>query len=108
MRKKGRRQIKFTRFEAYQDLIIMAFIYPNRQIMGKNGVMVDVNKGEIVYNLKALCKRWAWNRNIVEKFLASLVKLGYVEYVETTRKGEKFVPAFGKIRFKTKGLPWGI
>jgi len=62
----------FTRSQAWIDLIILANHKEN--FFYKRGVKVNVNIGQVGYDLDSLGKRWKWSRGKVERFINELEK----------------------------------
>lgn len=62
----------FTRTQAWIDLLIIA--NHNSGFFYKRGIRVNVNRGQIGYDLDSLGKRWKWSRGKVERFINELEK----------------------------------
>lgn len=72
---------KFTRGQAWVDLIILAnhtdsFFY-------KRGVKIDVKRGECARSVVELADRWQWSRTKVNKFLNDLKKEQQIDFKKT-------------------------
>jgi len=62
----------FNRSMAWIDLLLLANHSEN--YFFKRGIRVDVNIGQIGYDLDSLAKRWKWSRGKVERFILMLEK----------------------------------
>lgn len=63
---------KFCRNMAWIDLLLLANHEPN--FFYKRGIRVDVNIGQIGYDMDTLAKRWKWSRNKIERWFRELEK----------------------------------
>jgi hypothetical protein len=62
----------FTRSMAWIDMLLIANHTDN--YFFKRGIRVDIEKGQIGYDLDTLSKRWKWSRGKAERFLSMLEK----------------------------------
>ena len=62
----------FTRSMAWIDMLLIANHSDN--FFFKRGIRVDIETGQIGYDLDTLGKRWKWSRGKVERFLQMLEK----------------------------------
>ena len=63
---------KFTRGQAWVDLIILA--NHESAYFYKRGVKININRGQVGWSSVALSERWKWSRSKVNKFLNDLKK----------------------------------
>jgi len=61
---------RFTRSQAWVDLLLLANHKPNTVFI--RGNEVNTNIGELCFSELTLAKRWNWNRKTVDKFLGML------------------------------------
>lgn len=66
----------FTRSMAWIDMLLIANHTDN--YFFKRGIRVDIEKGQIGYDLDTLSKRWKWSRGKAERFLNMLEKDGQI------------------------------
>lgn len=63
---------KFCRIMAWVDLLLLA--NHSNGIFYKRGIRVEVNRGQLGYDIDTLAKRWKWSRGKVERWLSELEK----------------------------------
>jgi hypothetical protein len=61
---------KFTRGQAWMDLLLIANWRPGRIL--KRGIWVDLKPGQIGWSLESLAKRWRWSKGRVMRYLNEL------------------------------------
>ena len=61
---------KFTRGQAWVDLIILANHRPGH--IRKRGIRIDLERGDVGWSERELAKRWRWSRNKVRRFINEL------------------------------------
>lgn len=66
----------FTRSMAWVDMLLIANHTDN--FFFKRGIRVDIETGQIGYDLDTLSKRWKWSRGKAERFLQMLEKDGQI------------------------------
>lgn len=104
----------FTKWQAWCDLILMAYFTPTDFFV--RGVKVKAKRGCVYMSLKELEKRWRWSRGKVERFLKYLeederikIKPNNVVNCISIQNYEKFQgegrPANGRTNEPTNGHP---
>ncbi len=58
---------KFTRFEAWQDLVSLAYFKDKEKLI--QGKLVLIARGSFDTAAQQLAERWKWDRQTVERFL---------------------------------------
>jgi len=61
---------KFTKFQAWTDLLLMAN-HKDAQVSIR-GILVKVNRGQVLASEEYLAERWKWSRGKVRRFMQSL------------------------------------
>ncbi len=64
------KQEKFTRGQAWVDLILLANHKPG--YIRIRGVKVEIKRGQLAHSELTLAKRWKWSRGKVRRFLKEL------------------------------------
>ena len=64
------KQEKFTRGQAWVDLIMLANHKPG--YIRVRGIKVDIDRGQLAHSELTLAKRWKWSRGKVRRFLKEL------------------------------------
>jgi len=62
----------FTRSQAWVDLLLIANNKPG--MFYKRGIRVEVERGQVGYDIETLAHRWKWSRGKVERFISGLEK----------------------------------
>lgn len=75
---------KFSRYEAWLDLLMMAN-HSDARVM-QDGELVDVKRGERITSIRKLMDRWKWSNTKVVKFLEVLKKDEMISYEITPKK----------------------
>lgn len=70
---------KFTKAQAWVDLISLARYEENDSYFYVRGIKVNVSIGQLAFTESKLADRWKWSRNKVRAFLATLEKMGNIE-----------------------------
>lgn len=64
------KQEKFTRGQAWIDLILLANHKPSKIMI--RGIEISIERGQLAYSELTLAKRWKWSRGKVRRFLSYL------------------------------------
>jgi hypothetical protein len=75
---------KFSKFEAWIDLLLMVNHKDNTSVLG--GELVHVKRGQRITSIRKLCKRWAWSNTKVVKFLQLLEADGMIKVENDAKK----------------------
>jgi len=75
---------KFSRYEAWIDLIMMANHRQNRVFV--DGELLTVNRGQFMTSIRTLCRRWEWSNTKVMTFLKMLTNDEMIVYNSDTKK----------------------
>lgn len=75
---------KFSQFQAWVDLLLMANHKDNRIML--DGNLVTVERGSRVTSIRRLCDRWGWSNSKVSKFLNCLENDGMIKRKSDTKK----------------------
>lgn len=67
----------FTRGQAWVDMLLIANASPG--FIRKQGVRIDLSRGDIGWSELELSKRWEWSRGKVRRFFDELEKDGMIE-----------------------------
>ena len=67
---------KFTKGQAWIDLLLWAAHTPNKQLI--KGTLIHVGRGEQIRSQLTLAKAWNWDRKTVSRFLKLLEKDGMI------------------------------
>ena len=79
---------KFTRFEAWIDLLQLASYKDGHSVM-VNNKMFTLNKGEIIASFRFLEKRWNWSNNKIKNYFLLLEKATWMR--REMRQGQTIV-----------------
>lgn len=74
---------KFSRFEAWIDLLMMVNHEDSKVVLGNE--IVEVKRGQRITSIRQLCDRWGWSNTKVTQFLKLLETDGMIRY-ESDRK----------------------
>ena len=78
----------FHKQEAYIDLCLMA-TYSDRDVVD-NGVMIHLERGQLLVSVPYLMKRWGWGNTRVRTFLNTLENSGQITLTkQATKQGTK-------------------
>ncbi|UWE05303.1 hypothetical protein [Laceyella sacchari] len=75
---------KFSKFEAWIDLLMMVNHKDNTMLFG--GELVHVKRGQRITSIRQLCDRWTWSNTKVNKFLQLLEADGMVKVESDAKK----------------------
>jgi hypothetical protein len=75
---------KFSKFEAWIDLILQANYFDNKFLLGNEVVLVA--RGSFVTSIRKLSKRWSWSNSKVKAFLSLLESQQMVVQKSDTKK----------------------
>ena len=75
---------KFSRFEAWLDLLMMANHEDSRVILGNE--IVCVKRGQRITSIRKLCEKWGWSNTKVTQFLKLLETDNMIEVETDTKK----------------------
>lgn len=68
----------FSRAEAYIDLTRRASFRDEPASLPERG-RINVRRGQLAASLRFLAKEWGWKKSKVERFLATLQRIGWIE-----------------------------
>jgi hypothetical protein len=74
---------KFTKFEAWIDLLLEANHKDNKFLLGSE--LVEVKRGQTITSIRKLCERWGWSNTKVTQYLNLLQNDGMI-WVESDSK----------------------
>lgn len=74
---------KFSRFEAWIDLLMMMNHEDSKVILGNE--IIEVKRGQRITSIRQLCERWRWSNTKVTQFLELLQNDG-MAIIESDRK----------------------
>jgi len=74
-------QEKFTRGQAWVDLILLA--QHKEGYVRKRGIRIDLKPGQLAWSLKSLADKWRWSIGKVKRFLIELQTDGQIELQNT-------------------------
>jgi hypothetical protein len=63
---------RFTKMQAWFDLLLLARHSEKPATVSIRGNMVEVKRGQLCYSMVSLARRWKWNRRTVLSFLSHL------------------------------------
>jgi len=72
---------RFSKGQAWIDLLLLAGYKDNT--FNIRGNKINLKRGQLGYSIRALAKRWKWNRRTVNKFLLELSKCGKIQHRKT-------------------------
>lgn len=72
---------KFCRGMAWVDMLLLANHAPG--FFYKRGIRVDIQAGQLGYDIDSLAKRWKWSRNKVNRWLKDLENSKQIERQKT-------------------------
>lgn len=75
---------KFSRFEAWIDMLLMVNHSDNKTV--HDGKLVTVKRGQRITSLRQLSERWSWSTTKVDAFLKLLESDGMIEVKKDTKK----------------------
>lgn len=75
---------KFSKYEAWIDLIMMANHKDNSFLFGNK--IIEVAKGQFITSIRKLCDKWEWSNSKVVQFLELLMKQEMIVYKSDTKK----------------------
>ena len=75
---------KFSRFEAWIDLLLMVNHEDTKVVLGNE--IIDVKRGQRITSIRQLCDRWGWSNTKVTKFLKLLEDDGMITVKNDTKK----------------------
>ena len=61
---------RFTKMQAWIDLLILANHQPNTLYL--RGLEVHIDRGQLCYSQVSLAERWKWNKRTVNSFISTL------------------------------------
>lgn len=85
---------RFSKLEAWVDLLLMANYRDNRFMLGN--VEIEVKKGSKLTSIKDLSERWRWSRTKTKNFLDFLQRDGMACYKSTTKYTLITIENYGK------------
>ena len=71
---------RFTKAQAWIDLLILANHKQKPETFFIRGNEINLERGQLGYAIKTLAKRWKWNERTVDKFLLMLQKDEMIQY----------------------------
>ena len=77
-------QRKFTKFEAWIDILLEVNHKDNKFLLGSE--LVEVKRGQTITSIRQLCDRWGWSNTKVTQFLKMLEADGMVTYKSDSKK----------------------
>lgn len=77
---KGR---EFSKYEALLDLLLLANHTEAEVVIGSS--IYKVKRGELIYSMTTLSRRWKWGRGKVKRFLKLLQKRGTIDFKTDTQ-----------------------
>ena len=80
---------KFSRAEAWLDLIQMASWKPRKFSVGLT--VEELSRGEFVTSIRFLAKRWQWSKSAVDRFLLAVQKAGRIARQREGQDGTVYV-----------------
>lgn len=75
---------KFSKFEAWIDLLLMVNHKDKKILLGNE--LVTVKRGQKITSIRQLCERWSWSNNKVKNFLKLLESDGMLTAKSDTKK----------------------
>jgi DNA-binding transcriptional regulator YhcF (GntR family) len=70
---------RFTRAQAWIDLIYLARWQPKPNTFRHRGIQVTEQRGQVAIGMRNLAERWGWARNTVKHFLSDLQNDGRID-----------------------------
>lgn len=74
---------KFTKFEAWMDILLMVNHEPKKIPFGTD--VITVERGQRITSVKGLAERWKWSRTKTDNFLKTLEKEHQIEQKRTSK-----------------------
>lgn len=75
---------KFSKFEAWIDLLLLANHKDNKVLFGNE--IIEVERGSFITSKRKLMERWGWSNTKVETYLNLLVTQGMIVQKSDTKK----------------------
>lgn len=75
---------KFSRFEAWLDILLMVNHEDKKVLLGKE--LILVKRGQKIISIRKLCERWSWSNNKVKMYLKTLESDGMLTTKSDTKK----------------------
>ena len=75
---------KFSKFEAWIDMLMMANHKDNKFVLGNE--LVTVKRGQFITSIRKLGERWNWSNTKVSQFLDLLKSDEMIDYKKDTKK----------------------
>lgn len=75
---------KFSKFEAWVDLLLIVNHEDSTFLLGKE--LIHVKRGQRVISIRQLCERWSWSNTKVQNFLKLLEEDGMISVKSDTKK----------------------
>lgn len=75
---------KFSRFEAWVDLLLMVNHDDSKVVLGNE--IIEVKRGQRITSIRQLCEKWGWSNTKVTQFLKLLQNDGMIEVKSDTKK----------------------
>lgn len=75
---------KFSKFEAWVDMLLMANHKDNKFLLGNE--LVEVKRGQFITSIRKLGEKWGWSNTKVSQFLDLLKSDEMIDYKKDTKK----------------------
>lgn len=75
---------KFTKFEAWIDLLLEVNHKDNKFLLGNE--LVEVKRGQTITSIRKLCDRWGWSNSKVTQYLNLLQNDGMIQVESDSKK----------------------
>ncbi|MCY7828045.1 Replication protein O [Bacillus spizizenii] len=75
---------KFSKYEAWLDLLMMASHKDNKFVLGNE--LYEVKRGQFISSIRKLGERWSWSNTKVTQFLDLLRKDEMIDFKKDTKK----------------------
>src|SRR5690606_28334003 len=75
---------KFSKFEAWIDLLLLANHKDNKVLLGNE--IIHVERGSFITSKRKLMERWGWSNTKIETYLNLLVEQGMLLVKSDTKK----------------------
>ncbi|MCY8987995.1 Replication protein O [Bacillus atrophaeus] len=75
---------KFSKYEAWLDLLMMASHKDNKFVLGNE--LYEVKRGQFISSIRKLGERWSWSNTKVTQFLDLLRKDKMIDFKKDTKK----------------------
>ena len=89
---------KFSRFEAWVDLLLEANHKENKFLLGND--LVECRRGQIITSIRELGNKWGWSNTKVYSFLDLLKQDGMIDYESDTKKTVVTIANYGTYQDK--------